>query len=81
MSLEKETRSRFQLSFPDSDLSLLQDLVARMEDLDGFRKKYGNILSLMKVEVDSMALRVLSHFYDPTYHCFTFPDYQLSPTL
>ncbi|XP_050909013.1 uncharacterized protein LOC127122769 [Lathyrus oleraceus] len=28
-----------------------------------------------------MVLRVLSHFYDPTYHCFTFPDYPLSPTL
>lgn len=39
------------------------------------------ILSLMKVKVDSMALRVISHFYDPTYHCFTFPDYQFSPTL
>ncbi|XP_050908885.1 uncharacterized protein LOC127122623 [Lathyrus oleraceus] len=52
-----------------------------MEDRDGFRKRYGNILSLMKVKVDSMALRVVSHFYDPMYHCFTFPDYQLSPTL
>ncbi|XP_050889672.1 uncharacterized protein LOC127094960 [Lathyrus oleraceus] len=28
-----------------------------------------------------MALRVLSHFYDPTYHCFTFLDYQLAPNL
>ncbi|XP_050897636.1 uncharacterized protein LOC127104494 [Lathyrus oleraceus] len=52
-----------------------------MEYHDGFRKRYGNILSLMKVKVDSMALRVLSHFYDPTYHRFTFPDYQLSLTL
>ncbi|XP_050919415.1 uncharacterized protein LOC127136952 [Lathyrus oleraceus] len=58
MSLEKETRSRFQFSFPNPDLSLLQDLVAHVEDLDGFRKRYGNLLSLMKVKVDSMALRV-----------------------
>lgn len=45
------------------------------------RKRYGNILSFMKVKVDSMTWRVLSYFYDPTYHCFTFLDYQLSPTL
>ncbi|XP_050895626.1 uncharacterized protein LOC127102277 [Lathyrus oleraceus] len=81
MSLEKETRSWFQFSFPDPDLSLLQDLTAHVEDHDGFRKRYVNLLSLMKVKVDSMDLRVLSHFYDPTYHCFTFPDYQLSLTL
>lgn len=80
MPLERETRSRFQLNFPDPDLSLLQDLAARVEDLYGFNK-YGNLLSLIKVKVDSMALRVLSHFYGPTYHCFTFPDYQLSLTL
>ncbi|XP_050896899.1 uncharacterized protein LOC127103708 [Lathyrus oleraceus] len=81
MSLEKEARSQFQFNFPVPDLSLLQDLATRMEDHDGFRKRYGNILSLMKVKVDNMALRVLSHFYGPTYHCFTFSDYQLSPTL
>lgn len=81
MTLEKETRSRFQFSFPDPDLYLSQDLVARVEDYDGFRKRFGNLLSLMKVKVDSIALRVLSHFYDPTYHCFTFSDYQLSQTL
>ncbi|XP_050897724.1 uncharacterized protein LOC127104587 [Lathyrus oleraceus] len=81
MPLEKETRSRFQFNFPDPDLSLLQDLSARVEDHDGFRKRNGNLLSLMKLKVDSMALSVLSYFYDPTYHCFTFLDYQLSLTL
>lgn len=49
ISSEKETRSRFQFSFPDPDLSLLQDFATHMEDLDGFRKRYGNLLSLMKV--------------------------------
>lgn len=73
MSLEKETRIRFQFSFPDPDLCLLLDLAALVEDHDGFRNRYGNLLSLMKVKVDSMYLRILSHFYDPTYHCFTSP--------
>lgn len=81
MSLEREIRSRFQLNFTDPYLSRLQDLAARLEDLDAFKNKFSNLLSFMKVKVDSMALRVLSYFYDPTYHCFTFPDYQLSLTL
>jgi hypothetical protein len=26
-------------------------------------------------------IKTLVQFYDPLYHCFTFPDYQLVPTL
>ena len=35
----------------------------------------------MKLRMKEGILSTLVHFYDPTYHCFTFPDYQLIPTL
>ena len=30
---------------------------------------------------DEDMMKVLFQFFDPLYHCFTFPDYQLVPTL
>ena len=31
--------------------------------------------------MDEQMISVLVQFFDPLYHCFTFPDYQLVPTL
>jgi hypothetical protein len=46
-----------------------------------FELDYGLILNLLHVEVDEMALTTLTQFYDPPLRCFTFQDFQLSPTL
>ena len=35
----------------------------------------------MKLGMKEDILSTLVQFYDPTYRCFTFPDYQLMPTL
>ena len=35
----------------------------------------------MKTKMKDGFLFTLVQFYDPLYHCFTFPDYQLVPTL
>jgi len=52
-----------------------------LTSLDHFRKRYGHLLSILKTDVDGGLLNTLVQFYDPLYHCFTFPDYQLAPTL
>ena len=35
----------------------------------------------MKLWMKEGILSTLVQIYDPMYHCFTFPDYQLMPTL
>ena len=50
-------------------------------DPKAFRMKYGGFLSLIKINVVHGILSTLVQFYNPVYHCFTFSDYQLMPTL
>src|SRR3954468_12888827 len=46
-----------------------------------FKEKYGKLLLLLNTNMVDEIIPTLVQFYDPTYHCFTFPDYQLMPTL
>ena len=46
-----------------------------------FRHRHGRLLDLLKVKVEEGILETLVQFYDSVCHCFTFPDYQLVPTL
>ena len=60
------------------DLRMLGSLITNPE---AFEEKYGKLLSLLKTGMTDGILSTLVQFYDPVYHCFTFPDYQLMPTL
>ncbi|KAI5429461.1 hypothetical protein KIW84_034163 [Lathyrus oleraceus] len=51
-----------------------------LDSLD-FKKRHGKLLSVLSTDVVEGLLSVLVQFYDPLYHCFTFPDYQLVPML
>lgn len=42
---------------------------------------YGNILDLVNESVDYEALTTLAQYYDIPMCCFTFPDFQMAPTL
>ncbi|KAI5395892.1 hypothetical protein KIW84_062178 [Lathyrus oleraceus] len=42
---------------------------------------FGKLLPLLTTQVDEGLMSVLVQFYDPLYRCFTFPDFQLLPTL
>lgn len=42
---------------------------------------YGNILDLVNESVDYIALTTLAQHYDIPMRCFTFPDFQIAPTL
>src|SRR3954469_21352575 len=42
-----------------------------------FKEKYGKLLPLLNTNIVDGILPTLVQFYDPTYHCFPFPDYQL----
>ncbi|RDX93030.1 hypothetical protein CR513_24763, partial [Mucuna pruriens] len=46
-----------------------------------FERKYGNLLGLVNIEVQPAALSALTQYYDLPLKCFTFRDFQLTPTL
>lgn len=50
-------------------------------DTEDFNKRYGHLLSLLKINMAYGLLSTLIQFYDPVYHYLTFPDYKLMPTL
>ncbi|RDX79150.1 hypothetical protein CR513_40463, partial [Mucuna pruriens] len=45
-----------------------------------FEGRHDNLLSLLSIEVQSTTLSTLTQYYDPPLRCFTFMDFQLSPT-
>jgi hypothetical protein len=62
-------------------LASLRDLALKVEDLTGFRHRYGALLTIIQTNVDEKLVHTLVQFYDREYRCFTFPDFQLVPTL
>lgn len=59
----------------------LKDLVAEFSNHDQFTKRHGYLINLVTTGFEEDMMRVLFQFFDPKHHCFTFPDYQLVPTL
>ena len=58
----------------DSNLSGLREIVQQMKtrQKNAFRKRYGNLLRLLNVEVQASAVTALAQYYDPPLRCFTF---------
>ncbi|XP_050896422.1 uncharacterized protein LOC127103190 [Lathyrus oleraceus] len=68
-------------TFKSPKLEDLRRLGSLVVDIKAFNKRYGHFLSLLKINMADGLLSTLIQFIDPVYHCFTFPDYQLMPTL
>ncbi|KAK2382708.1 hypothetical protein QL285_070225 [Trifolium repens] len=79
MDIRKRIAKKY--SFKSPDLTKLRKLGSLVSDPEDFRGRYGKLLSILKTNVEEGILNTLVQFYDPFYHCFTFPDYQLVPTL
>jgi len=74
-------RSTTKYYFKCPDLSKLTELGSLVTSPEDFRAHYEKLLSILKINVEEGILDTLVQFYDPLYHCFTFPNYQLVPTL
>lgn len=79
MDFERRSTKKFSLISPNLDE--LRELIPAVTDPLSFTDRYGALLSLLSVQMKEGLLQTLIQFYDPVYHCFTFPDYQLMPTL
>ena len=54
---------------------------SRIPENSSFSDRHGRLLSLVNTNIEEDMMKVLFQFFDPLHHCFTFPDYQLVPTL
>ena len=79
--MDSRKRKTRKYSFKNPKINDLMSLIPEIESSTDFRKKYGSIVPLMKLNMKEVILSTLVQFYDPMYYCFTFPDYQLTPTL
>src|ERR1044072_5880460 len=61
--------------------SQLKELVSEILDHAQFIKRHCYLLDLVISGFEEVMMHVLFQFFDPKHHCFTFPDYQLVPTL
>ena len=59
----------------------LKELASRIPENYLFTERHGRLINLVTSNTDEYMMKVLFHFFDPLHHCFTFPDYQLVPTL
>jgi len=61
----------------DSNLNGLREIVQQMKTIqkNAFKKRYGNLLRLLNVEVQASAVTALAQYYDPSLRCFTFHDF------
>ena len=59
----------------------LKELASRVPENSLLTKRYGRLLNLTTSSFDEDMLKGLFQFFDPVHHCFTFPDFQLVPTM
>ncbi|XP_050902437.1 uncharacterized protein LOC127113343 [Lathyrus oleraceus] len=74
-------RNTRKYNFRCPDLMELRKLSPFMNDPKDFRDRFGRLLSILSTDVEDGLICTLVQFYDPVYQCFTFPDYQLFPTM
>ncbi|XP_050908793.1 uncharacterized protein LOC127122515 [Lathyrus oleraceus] len=68
-------------TFKSPKLECLRELGSLVVSPEDFKHRYGRLLPLLKTNMMEGILATLVQLYDPLYRCFTFPDYQLVPTL
>ncbi|KAI5390982.1 hypothetical protein KIW84_076013 [Lathyrus oleraceus] len=79
--MERQRRNTKKYSFRQPDLKELRNLTSYVLDPLGFKARFGKLLPLLTTQVDEGLMSTLVQFYDPLYRCFSFPDFQLLPTL
>lgn len=79
--MNPERRSTFQFKYKKVNLDSLKKLSAKVIKLTEFVDDYGRILSILNEKMELMIILSITQFYDPPLCCFTFSDFQSTPTL
>ncbi|XP_027927759.1 uncharacterized protein LOC114184642 [Vigna unguiculata] len=72
-------KKKLSIKVVEGNLSNLRELAGRMKTIsrNTFKRKYENLLGLLKVEVQVASLTTLAQYYDPPLRCFTFQDFRI----
>lgn len=79
--MDSDKKFIVSLKFKKPHVEKLLDLRQKVKPMYKFVNKYGKILDLLDVSVNFGALVALSQYYDPSFRCFTFREFQLVPTI
>lgn len=79
--MESRRRNTHQLRFKRHELKDLRKLGYWLACPPDFKDRYGRLLTVLNIDVEYRVLNTLVQFYDSMYMCFSFPDYQFTPTL
>lgn len=73
-------RNAHSFRFKSPKLGSLQELVYQLHPVNkiNFGEEHGNLLVLLRQEVDPLTVLTLAQFYDPLLRCFIFQDFQMS---
>ncbi|XP_050920559.1 uncharacterized protein LOC127138211 [Lathyrus oleraceus] len=74
-------RNTRQLHFKCPELTELRKLGSLVDSSPDLKDRYRRILTVLNTDAEDEVLNTLVQFYDSVYKCFTFPDYQLAPSL
>jgi len=83
MKSDESLKRKLPIRARENDLVGLRVLGRRLKAVqrNTFRKKYGNSLSVLDVEVHIPMITTFVQYYDLLIRAFTFQDIQLVPTL
>lgn len=79
--MDSGRRNTHQFYFKCHELKELRKLGPLVACPPDFKDRYGRLLTVLNTNVEGGVLNTLVQFDDSSYRCFTFPDYQLAPTL
>lgn len=81
--MSTDRRSIYSYKFVESQSKDLRRLGTRLilDNKDDLKKRYGNLIGILNIEVNIMAIHTLVQFNDPPMRCFTIQYYQLAPTI
>jgi len=66
-----------------NNFSNLRELSRKLKSIQraAFRRKNGNLLGLLKLDIEIDIVTALAQYYDSSMRCFLFQDFQLVPTI
>ena len=69
-----DLKKKFKFEPIGNNLSNLQELGKKLKPIyrGAFRRKYGNLLGLLELEIEISIVTALAQYYDSYMRCFTF---------
>jgi len=83
MKSEEDLKAKLPIKTKENNLVRVRALGQKLRAVQrsSFRKKYGYLLGLLNIQVQTSLITTFAQYYDPLVRAFTFQDFQLVPTI